>query len=865
MNKKFLVPTLALGALMLAACGGGNSTGESSVTSGGGNSGSAPISSLPVASGAHQFIDRSYEERVEILGKLEKYAVDHAIAGLPLYEDSGYVMYQDRIVKGTNNYVTNYGFSIMRDGYIKEGVKLTGDTSDKYGMYYHTWTSSDPGTLNAWNDDGSAVPNLLANATSAYFGQQLNSTKDGYEFHGVLSTDDHMLAVENGVVDSNPTATELHQTWRMHVRTGEKGGVAYRTNSKLADRAVYDGKYVTLEDYITPYKMLLNGSNALYRGTEMAKKTGKGAIVGVSNYYSTTKGLGVKGVNTSEAAEAAWENVGIKSGTDADGDYLEFTFQIPVNRFYAMYSINSDLHEPIPASFIDLVGIDNFAGYSNDLTTSPIDNLLCLGPYYLESWETEKLVTFKRNDNWYERVENPNLYRIEGIHEAILTGYAQDKTVGFKEYLAGKLDSVGIPSNYLADYSSHPQSTRVPGEAVWKLNINSCTQELWEELFGVKGSIAQTAEADYWDVKPWMSNENFLRGLFYSINRQEYASYKGGTPSINYFSGAYMSNPETGQSYNSTPEHEAALEDFWGDTIDTYGYNLALSESAFEAAITELIAEQAISETDTEISIDVWWMFEYQIEEEGAKIKGYVETAFNKAAANLGLNLKLTVNNYAGTVWTDVYYKHLMLGQFDLGFGSISGNALDPLNFMEVLKSSNSSGFTLNWGADTTAVAEDESALVFEGERWSFDGLWDAADGGVVLDEDGQAISAVKVVCSSLVQNADGSVTVTGKIDVLNDAALEIEILDIFGTTDPTESSDYWEVYPDESFMYGDEYCTDISWDDDGNFTFTLLAPFSTGIINAGGIPVFGVDFNQYIEGVYGGMKSAYAAAVLPE
>lgn len=870
MNKKFLVPSLAIGTLILASCGIGGKPTESTDTGGvsgdiGETSSSVDIASLPVATGARQFVDRSYEDRVEILGKLEKYAVDNVIAGLPLYEDSGYVMYQDRVVKGTNNYVTNYGFSVMRDGYIKEGVKLDGDADSAYSMYYHTWNSNDPGSLNAWNNDGSAIPDLLANATTQYFGQRLNAAKDGYEFYGILSKDDHMLPIVDGQPVANPTATELHQTWRMHVRTGEAGGVAYRTNSKIAERAAFDGRYVKLEDYVSSYKMLLNGANQLYRGNEMAKKTGKGAIAGVAGYYQATGQAGVKGVNTSEDAEKAWEKVGIKSGTDAQGDYLEFTFQIPVNRFYAMYSINSDLYEPIPAEFINMVGIDNFAGYSSDRSTTPIDNLLCLGPYYLEYWETDKVVTFKRNDEWFERKANPNLYRIEGIHQAILKGYAQDKTIAFKEFIANKLDSAGIPSSYLKDYASDPRTTTVPGRAVWKLNINSCTPELWEKLFGTKGTIVQTKEEDYWDVKPWMSNENFLRGLFYSINRKEYADYMGGTPSVNYFSGAYMSNPETGESYNSTAAHQAALENFWGDTLETYGYNAALSQQAFEVAINELIASGAISETDTSIGIDIWWMYDYQVEDEGAKIKGYIESAFNKAAETLGKNVRLTVNNYAGANWDDVYNDHLMLGQFDLGFGSISGNALDPLNFMEVLKSSNSSGFTLNWGADTTVVSADENALVFEGERWSFDGLWDAADGGAILDKDGQLVKAVSVTANPIVQNADGSVTVSGKIDVLDDPALDVELAAIFGTTDPSEYSDYWEVYPEEEFSEGPDYCSDISWNEDGTFSFTLKGEFATNVINAGGIPVFGVDYHQSIDGVYGGLKSAYGVARLAE
>ena len=233
------------------------------------------------------------------------------------------------------------------------------------------------------------------------------------------------------VITKNPTAEELHRTWRFYVRTGEAGKVTYRTASSRADRKAFDGRYVQLEDYITTYKMLLNGANALYRGTEMAKKTGKGAIAGVADYYAMTKAAGKQGVNNA----VDFSGVGIKAGTDAEGDYLQITYQTPLNRFYAMYSCNGSLYEPMPEDFINLVGIKNLAGYSTDKSTSPVDNILSMGPYMLETWETDKLITFHRNDQWYERQENPNLYRIEGIHTDILPGYATDKNIAIKQFL----------------------------------------------------------------------------------------------------------------------------------------------------------------------------------------------------------------------------------------------------------------------------------------------------------------------------------------------------------------------------------------------------------------------------------------------
>ena len=81
-------------------------------------------------------------------------------------------------------------------------------------------------------------------------------------------------------------------------------------------------------------------------------------------------------------------------------------------------------------------------------------------------------------------------------------------------------------------------------------------------------------------------------------------------------------------------------------------------------------------------------------------------------------------------------------GMFDLGFGSISGMTSDPLGFMEVLKSDNSSGFTLNYGMDTSTIAEDGSnAIIYDGKTWSFDGLWAAAKTGAIIGSDSKTVA----------------------------------------------------------------------------------------------------------------------------
>jgi hypothetical protein len=677
--------------------------------------------------GAYSYLGKTYEQRTEILGDLEKYAVDNNIAGLPLYENGGYVMYNPRVTKGTSTYITGYGFSILRDGQLTSEMAAGNEPTAAYRSYYHNWEPEDLGTINALNSDESQTDDLYGNIASSYYGNKMNSTKTGYDWYPVLATDNRPIAIDPATDKAITTAdsTTLSTTWRFHVRTGTKGGVAYRSGSAQADRKAFDGTYTTIEDYITPFKLLLNQKNAFYRGSELAGKTGKQGIVGAADYYKATADG-----NTSDEAKAAWDKVGIKAGSDDAGDYLEFTFLAPNNRFYAMYNLSSGLYEPIPQAFVDLVTPEYYGGYNKDATLGPVDNILSVGPYYLESWEKDKAITFKRNENWYEIKADSNLYRIAGIHTAFITAYATDQTAPFKEFLIGNLDAAGIPQDYVATFKSDPRATTVPGDATFKLNINSCTAESWADLFGTKGTITQTAEADYWKVKPWMSNKDFLKGLFYSINRAEYAANRGVIPSINYFASAYMSDPENGISYDTTTAHANALKDFWGDSVTDYGYSQTAAKQYFSDAINALIASKDITvgtkDSPFKVTVVIEWMYEYQKTKSGDDIIKYVQDAFN----SINPGVQIDIQQDAGAKWTDVYDKHLKVGQFDLGFGSISGNTLDPLNFMEVLKSNNSSGFTLNWGPDTSKL---DSTLTYDGATWSFDTLWKAADQGVVV------------------------------------------------------------------------------------------------------------------------------------
>ncbi len=251
-------------------------------------------------------------------------------------------------------------------------------------------------------------------------------------------------------------------------------------------------------------------ANGWARGTE--NLTGSSAIKGMNAYYNAS----ADGFNA-----VAWEKVGLKAYEENGKGYVEVEFAQPCSKFYAMYYIASSIYAPIPQEFIDAIGGAKFYGkFDKEHGLTPVDTTLATGPYVLETWEEDKLITFKKNELYYDKT----LYQgWEGVHVAILPATKEDAEAAYREFEAGKLTSCGIPSTKLQELKNDPRACKTVGSSTTKLNINTCTQEQWEKLFGKNGTITQTEPENYWQVEPALSNNNFIKGLSYAINRVEFA------------------------------------------------------------------------------------------------------------------------------------------------------------------------------------------------------------------------------------------------------------------------------------------------------------------------------------------------------
>ena len=728
---------------------------------------------VPLANGVFDFTALSATQKTEILGILEEFAIRTGMTGTTLFENGGYIMYSDRVTLGAENYIVGYGFGVLAEGSIT--ADLAAESNAAWKRYYHDYMSEDPGTINYLDEQGQDVGDLYSPMGGSYYTNFMNESKDGYEWVPELA------AGELEPVNLN-TATNQATKWRFEIRSGLK----YSTLSTQADRAAYNDRAVEPEDFLTPFKLLLNQKNDLYRGGELSNQTGGQAIKGAKAYYEATKNA-QKGIDDS----ISFDGVGLKVYEEEGKWYFEYELGAPVTRFYAKYYMSSGLYQPIPKSFIDLVGVDNYLGFSSDRSTTPIDNSLALGAYVLEAWNPEQQIVFKKNPNY---VYADTKYSIEGIHYNILKADLQDKEAGIKEFLAGKIDASGIPDTYLDQYKSDHRTKTTTGTNTTKLNMNATNAETWERLFGIDGEVRQTPANQYWAVEPAMNNGHFREALSYALNRKAFADAKGVTATANYFSPNYMSDPENGISYNSTDAHKNAVSSLVNENTDAYGYSLQLARDYFRLALDELEASGAYirgtKANPTVINIEIAWMAPSQRENMHQYVAQYWETAFNDESVHGGC-YKLVVEFQCGDQVMDVYDKKIDVGQFDVAYGGITGNPLDPLGFMNVLSTdqSISNRFTLNWAVDTSDPTAD--LLVYYGMRWSFDALYQSSQQANIV-KDGANVPATEMTAAKGEKKGE-NVEVTVSVTVQDGVTIKSAKFVVFGGG-ATAEEDYIEV-----------------------------------------------------------------------
>ncbi|MCQ2771701.1 MAG: ABC transporter substrate-binding protein [Bacilli bacterium] len=740
MNKKFKsILGSAIAVLMLASCGGKGNTSVSRPSGNGGEDVDPSTLKYKPAEGIYNFTTATPKEKAEILGQLEGYAMNHHLAGIPLYDDAGYELFSPRIKLASDKYIPNYGFGVGNSTLDPSG-KMYGDSAilteadTPYPSYFQSYATEDSGTFNYWNSQGQDVAGKNGMITASYYGVTMNKSADGYYWRGELARGDDPIPLDDNGKEVTYEDGMVSRFWRIPLYTAANAPAGrkfvYSTAPESKWYTKYNGREIVLDDYLTPFQVMLD--NALVRASGLIDDAS--GFAGASDYLYASgqnKKWGETKYSKPTNDHSYFNGVGIKLNTTENS--IDVAFITPQSRFYARYNTASGLYSPMPADFLKDIGngslttgAKNFGMIgSNADPKKNCDNILSCGAYNVISWEQTKLTVYEKNPT-YNMVDE---IHFEGYCE---TGF-KDEDQAFESFLQGKLDEASVPSKRVKDFATDKMAHKTEGSTVIKINVNSCTQSQWDRYFGTNGTAYQhTNPKTFWDVKPIMSNDDFLDGVYFSMNRAELANKTGHNPAYGYLSGAYKIDPENDLSFRDTDEGKAVTAKYEKVADGGIpGYSPSMAQQLFKKAIQTLVANGDY-EDDDKITLTFWWRKDEALQNIGKTLESYIETPFNAAAKELGYDMTLDIDcKVAGSSYTDAYSK-MDQGEFDFAEGAITGNVLNPISFMSVICTNKlSQGFTTNWGDDTAKLTA--KPCEFKELSWSYDALYTAANGAAIV------------------------------------------------------------------------------------------------------------------------------------
>lgn len=633
------------------------------------------------ANGTYNYKFSSADLRHTFMAAAEDYLLHNQYSGIPLFSDSGFVIYSNRLQLVSENYLPVLGFGIWKSTMSVDDSQVLmedGQPGQRGEYTFRTTISNNPSSWNQWTYDDDVSSTILGNVLGSLYGYDFNDDKTGYVLLPSMAADDPQ-PVNGNVL---PSGKVVANTWRVSIKDGLTWAFNEATDTSKITDTVIDAT-----DFYNTYKIALNNKwfRAISGGGDFC--TGNGKVVNAQEF--------VDGI-------AEWEDVGIKL---IDDHTLEFTFVDAQSEWNVKYFLTGVSLTPIQTELYEALG-ENYGIDEKSIAYS--------GAYYVDYYESDKIIRTKKNTLYPES------------DQSFYTGYTfniiNDSEMIFQEFLAGKLDNTGLPNNHYEAYKSYPGLKRIPGASTIRLVING--------LGTVENQIEQFPDSK-WTPEPILANQDFKMAMYHVIDRKKLAEdvMKISQIQMYHFTDAYLVEAEGGIPYRNTPQGQAVGGDL---SPSTYGYNYDAARAYFEKAIDELVANGTYSSGD-----EIVFEFYYFTGDEALVLLGsYIKDTFEEAFISEKHNISVKVEPIAKD-FPSIYYDHMMVGEFDTSIGIIVGSQLDAASALTFYNSDNRSGFTLNWGIDTSlpeiTVAYENDQGEFVKELWSFDAITSVLSGEVVV------------------------------------------------------------------------------------------------------------------------------------
>lgn len=640
------------------------------------------------------FVDFKFadaELRHTFFAAAEKFLLDDMAAGIPLYANSSFNLYSERLQTPLREFIPVMGFgtSFSTMSADDSQVEFEPGVTGVAGQYtFRQATSSNPATFNQWTYQDSISSDILVWALGALYYFDFNATRDGYEIKPDMAS-----ALPSPVAaETLSTGAVVSRTWRIPVRTGLE--FFFHPSNTVAIPA--GSEVITAQTFVDTFKLALE--NKLFR-----------AISGGGSFMGTSTTAVVNAFEFSNAL-VPFEDVGIKV---VNGNEIEFTFIDLQSEWNVKYWLSSFVMTPIHIPLYNALG-----GATGTYGTTAVTTAYT-GSHYISVYEADKVVRLTENPKYYA----PDRYFFTGVNFLIIT----DPAIRFQEFVAGRLDAAGVPAARFTEFQNDPRIRPVPGATTFRLNFNAA------------GTVEEMAKQ--WDVagkgalpdfvpEPILASKDFRYAMYFAVDRERLAKeiLKSADPQQFHFTSAYLVEPELGINFRGTPQGISVAEDF---SPATYGYNFDAARALFDQALEPLVANGTYRSGDV---ITLTYVTNAGSEFDRLTFE-FLQDSFGEIFVSSKFNIRVELELIAAP-FPQNYFNYIIPGSVDLGTGGISGSTLNASSFLSVYRYDNAGGFTLNWGLDTREAVIPvvyQLAGQTREELWSFDAIHRALNGRVYL------------------------------------------------------------------------------------------------------------------------------------
>ena len=357
-------------------------------------------------------------------------------------------------------------------------------------------------------------------------------------------------------------------------------------------------------------------------------------------------------------------------------------------------------------------------GVYNSTYGTSAETSISWGPYKLTQFQSDKVYTLERNDNWFGFNDDPDQYQATTIN----CDYVPEPATRLEMFLNGQLDVYGLNKDNMEEYAASDYTYYDEGDSVFAMVFNPDKAALEANQKTVGENINKTI----------LTLKDFRTAMSLGLNRAEFclATSPTNTPAFALYGSQIVADPDNGVFYRTTDVAKDVIVNFWGladeigegktyanvdDAIDSItGYNLEMARAYFDKAYDEAI-EQGLMDEDDVVQIMVGTPNATAVFYNNGY--DFIVNNYTEAVKGTKLEGKLTFerDSTLGNGFSDA----LKTNKVDMLFGvGWTGSTFNPFGLMEAYISSNYQ-YDPSW--DTTAAMLE---IEIDGEAYTAS-VWD--------------------------------------------------------------------------------------------------------------------------------------------